>query len=107
LQAPFKVQCSKFNVFSRLYDNNFVKNDNLDFLQLSHLKKISDQDRRRMHIKIQELNYFPNVTNCKKLTNFEPAYRMRVGNYRILFDVIRDEIQIGRILHRKDSYIKS
>ena len=74
---------------------------------IKDLKKISTQDKQRIYIKIQELNYFPNVTNCKKLTNFEPAYRMRVGNYRILFDVIRDEIQIGRILHRKDSYIKS
>ena len=35
LQAPFKVQRSKFNVFNRLDDNNFVKNDNLDFLQLN------------------------------------------------------------------------
>jgi hypothetical protein len=35
LQALFKVQRSKFNVFNRLDDNNFVKNDNLDFLQLN------------------------------------------------------------------------
>jgi len=40
----------------------------------------------------------------KKLTNFEPAYRRRVGDYRILFDVLEDTIEIGRILHRKDSY---
>jgi len=32
-----------------------------------------------------ELNAFPNVSNVKKLTKFEPAYRLRVGNYRILF----------------------
>jgi hypothetical protein len=37
LQALFNVQCSKFNVFKRLSDNNFVKNDNLDFLQLNHV----------------------------------------------------------------------
>ena len=35
LQALFKVQRSMFNVFKRLSNNNFVKNDNLDFLQLS------------------------------------------------------------------------
>jgi mRNA interferase RelE/StbE len=40
----------------------------------------------------------------KKLTNFEPAYRLRVGDYRVLFDVLKRTIEIGRILHRKDSY---
>ncbi|OQY51463.1 MAG: hypothetical protein B6230_04750 [Desulfobacteraceae bacterium 4572_89] len=40
----------------------------------------------------------------KKLTNFEPAYRSRIGDYRVLFDVLENTIEIGRILHRKDSY---
>ena len=71
------------------------------------LKKINNKDKQRIHIKIQELSNFPNITNCKRLTNFEPAYRVRVGNYRILFDVVGDEIQIGRILHRGKSYSKS
>lgn len=38
------------------------------------------------------------------VTNFEPAYRLRVGDYRILFDINDDTIEIGRILHRKESY---
>ncbi len=40
----------------------------------------------------------------KKLTNFEPAYRLRVGDYRVLFDVEEETIIIGRVLHRKKSY---
>ena len=40
------------------------------------------------------------------LPNFEPAYRARAGDYRILFDVVGDTIEIGRVLHRKDSYKK-
>ena len=74
---------------------------------IKDLKKITNKDKRRIHIKIQELSNFPNITNCKRLTNFEPAYRVRVGNYRILFDVVGDDIQIGRILHRRKSYSKS
>ena len=35
----------------------------------------------------------------KKLTNFEPNYRLRVGNWRVLF-----EIEVYRILHRKEAY---
>ena len=53
---------------------------------------------------ILELKNFPNLQNIKKLTNFEPAYRLRIGDYRVLFDVEENIIIIGRILHRKESY---
>ena len=68
------------------------------------LKQISEPYKSKIHGKILELKEFPNLSNIKKLTNFEPAYRLRVADYRILFDVIDDTIIIGRILHRKDSY---
>ena len=68
------------------------------------LKKIDSQYKQRIHAKILELKEFPHTTNVKKLTNFEPAYRLRVGDYRILFDVFGDTVEIGRVLHRKDSY---
>jgi mRNA interferase RelE/StbE len=68
------------------------------------LKKIDHEAKDRLYDKIESLTNFPDVSNIKKLTNFEPAYRVRVGDYRILFDVNVDVIEIGRILHRKDSY---
>jgi mRNA interferase RelE/StbE len=68
------------------------------------LKHISNPFKSKIHEKILELQYFPNVTNIKKLTNFEPSYRLRVGNYRILFDVFNDTVIIGRVLHRKEAY---
>ena len=68
------------------------------------LKKISASDKERIYQKIQELIYFPDVPNIKRLTCFQPAYRLRVGDWRILFDVRDDLIEIARILHRKDSY---
>ena len=71
---------------------------------IKDLKKIDKQAKQRIHAKIMELQQFPNVSNIKKLTNFEPAYRIRVGDYRILFDVFENRIEIGRVLHRKDSY---
>ncbi|MBT6669728.1 MAG: type II toxin-antitoxin system RelE/ParE family toxin, partial [Gammaproteobacteria bacterium] len=57
-----------------------------------------------IHAKILELAQFPEVTGVKKLTNFEPAYRLRVGDYRVLFDVSEEVVQVGRVLHRKESY---
>ncbi len=71
---------------------------------IKDLKSISEPYKTKLHNKILELQKFPNLQNIKKLTNFEPAYRLRVGNYRILFDVIDDIIIIGRVLHRQNSY---
>ena len=71
---------------------------------IKDLRKIDHEVKDRLHDKIESLANFPDVSNMKKLTNFEPAYRVRVGDYRILFDVNDDVIEIGRILHRKDSY---
>ena len=42
--------------------------------------------------------------DIKRLTNFTPEYRLRVGNYRGLFEIEGDKITIYRILHRKDAY---
>jgi len=60
--------------------------------------------KKQIENKILELINFPNLSNIKKLTNFEPAYRLRIGDYRVLFYVIGDEIFIDRILHRKEAY---
>jgi mRNA interferase RelE/StbE len=70
------------------------------------LRKISKDKRKIIHSKIKELEKFPNLPNIKKLTNFEPAYCLRLVNFRILFDVLEEYFVIGRILHRKDSYTK-
>ena len=71
---------------------------------IKDLKKIDAVNRGKIHSRILELKNFPNVSNIKKLTNFEPAYRLRVGNYRVLFDISGNRIDIGRVLHRKNSY---
>jgi mRNA interferase RelE/StbE len=39
-----------------------------------------------------------------KLTNFTPEYRLRVGDYRVLFETEGDKIIIYRIRHRKEAY---
>jgi len=71
---------------------------------IKDLKQISEPFKTKIHNKVLELKDFPNIQNIKKLTNFEPAYRLRIGNYRILFDILDDTIIIGRVLHRQNSY---
>jgi mRNA interferase RelE/StbE len=42
--------------------------------------------------------------DVKKLTNYSPAYRLRVGNWRVLFDIEGDKVTVYRVLDRKDAY---
>jgi len=42
--------------------------------------------------------------DVKHLTNFTPEYRLRVGDYRILFEIEEDKLIIYRIRHRKEAY---
>ena len=72
---------------------------------IKDLKGINEPFKSKIHEKLLLLKDFPNLSNIKKLTNFEPAYRLRVGNYRILFDVVDNTtIIIARISHRKETY---
>lgn len=42
--------------------------------------------------------------NIKRLRQADFGYRLRMGDYRILFDVEGDTIAIQKIGHRKDIY---
>jgi mRNA interferase RelE/StbE len=46
------------------------------------------------------------IGDIKKLTNFTPEYRLRTGNYRVLFEIEEQKIIIYRIRHRKKIYIQ-
>ena len=42
--------------------------------------------------------------NVKHLTNFTPEYRLRIGDYRILFEIEEERLIIYRTRHRKEAY---
>jgi mRNA interferase RelE/StbE len=42
--------------------------------------------------------------NVKRLTNFEPEYQLRVGDWRVLFDVKNDLIVVHRVRKRDVAY---
>lgn len=44
------------------------------------------------------------VGDIKRLTRFTPEYRLRVGDYRVLFEIVEGSIIVYRILHRRDAY---
>jgi len=70
---------------------------------LRDLRDLPEADKRRIFVNIEALQ--AGLTgNVKKLTNFTPEYRLRVGTYRVLFEIEGRSVIIYRVLHRKEAY---
>jgi mRNA interferase RelE/StbE len=70
---------------------------------LADLKELPTKQRSQILVKIDRLRYGLHG-DIKRLRSYDIAYRLRVGNYRVLFDVEKDVIVIRRIGHRKNIY---
>ncbi|HEV3470451.1 MAG TPA: type II toxin-antitoxin system RelE/ParE family toxin [Pyrinomonadaceae bacterium] len=42
--------------------------------------------------------------DVKRLTDFTPEYRLRAGDYRVLFEIEGDRVIIYRVKHRSQAY---
>lgn len=70
---------------------------------IKDLKSLDRKEALRITEKIKTLEN--NLSgNVKKLTNFIPEYRLRVGDYRVLFGVEGQNVIVYRIKHRKEAY---
>jgi len=69
------------------------------------IERIEKKDRIRIIEKIRSLASDPRPFGSKKLSGQE-KYRIRQGNYRILYQVIADEliINVVKVGHRRDIY---
>ena len=74
-------------------------------LAQKQLDKLSFSSAKRIINKIIGLKEFPRPNSCKKLHN-EKGYRIRIGEYRVLYEVgdSKKEIKVYKIAHRKDVY---
>lgn len=62
---------------------------------LKQLAQIDSRYRKTIKEKTQELEKFPSThLDLKKLKGHENEWRLRVGNYRVLFEVIDDTPRI-------------
>ncbi|HEX8891019.1 MAG TPA: type II toxin-antitoxin system RelE/ParE family toxin [Pyrinomonadaceae bacterium] len=67
------------------------------------LEAIDRQIARRVIEKIRGLEN--NLAgDVKRLSNFTPEYRLRVGDYRVLFEIEGDRVIIYRVKHRSRAY---
>lgn len=82
-------------MYDLLYDRRIEKD----------LRRIPKATRRLILSKVEKLTAKPRSHQVEKLTGFN-GYRLRVGNYRILFtiDDTGKRITIYRIIHRREAY---
>ena len=72
-------------------------------LALEDLRRIPKRFAAQIVAKISRLEYGLRG-NIKRLTNFDSDYRLRCGDYLVLFDVEGDGVLVHRVLHRKEAY---
>ena len=61
------------------------------------LRDIRSSDRARLMSNIEKLSADLSG-DVKRLTNFTPEFRLRVGSYRVLFEIDRDRVIIYRVV---------
>ncbi|MBT3463625.1 type II toxin-antitoxin system RelE/ParE family toxin [archaeon] len=60
---------------------------------IKFLKKVDKNIRKRIFSKLESLKQDPYMNDCKRIVNLkDKAYRVRVGDYRILYRVENNEI---------------
>jgi len=69
------------------------------------LSKINQQDQNRIISAVKALAEDPRPQGCKGLSG-RPAWRIRIGSYRVLYEIHDDKLQVLVINlgHRREIY---
>lgn len=70
---------------------------------LQNIEKLESSIARRIIKKVEELSENPFSKDIKKLKGRDD-FRLRVGDYRIIFSIEKNIIQILKVGHRKNIY---
>jgi mRNA interferase RelE/StbE len=70
------------------------------------LRRIPREAVSRIVAEVEKLAEEPLPHSSEKLTGSEGTYRIRVGDYRVVYELLRDAkiVEIQRVRHRKDVY---
>jgi mRNA interferase RelE/StbE len=69
------------------------------------LKSISDKEKKRIQSAIEKkIALKPTYFGSALKGSLKPCFKFRVGSYRIIYDVVGQEVHILIIGHRKDIY---
>ena len=72
---------------------------------IKDLRSLPKEEAARIAAKLGELEQGL-AGDIKRLTNFTPEYRLRIGNYRVLFEVEEGTVVVYRVMHRRHVYAK-
>ena len=69
-------------------------------------RRIGSHDVKRIVSAVEALANNPFPSGCTKLSGSERAYRIRIGDYRVIYEVIDDVliIEVIKVGHRRDVY---
>ncbi|MFG6446110.1 type II toxin-antitoxin system RelE/ParE family toxin [Microbacterium sp. P07] len=70
------------------------------------VKKLPRPARDRVFSAIDQLSAEPRPPGAKKLVGEKTAWRIRVGDYRVIYDIVDDRLTVTvvRAGHRRDVY---
>lgn len=68
------------------------------------LKKIHKLDQLAILRKIKLLESGPEPTGTKKMSGYTNLWRLRVGNYRIVYERQKNKLYVPVIGHRREVY---
>ena len=70
------------------------------------LRKAPRRDQIRIVRAIQRLADEPRPGGCRKLAGHDDVFRIRVGTYRVIYEVFRREVLVLvlKVGHRRDVY---
>lgn len=70
------------------------------------LTRIDTRDRQRIETAIAGLAVVPRPAGCKALVGRDATWRIRIGDYRVLYEIHDDRlvVVIVRVAHRRDVY---
>jgi mRNA interferase RelE/StbE len=71
---------------------------------LKDLHALQKDDRGRAALAILELAANPHPHGVEKLKGYTHTYRVRTGDYRIVYEIVGEEVTVIAVRHRKDIY---
>ena len=73
---------------------------------LHEFRNLSEDIKNRMKIAIDTLKQNPRPLGVRKIQGRENLYRLRIGSYRLVYEIDDHEkiILVTRVRHRRDAY---
>ena len=68
------------------------------------LRGIPADDVARILADVEKLEGNPFPSGSQKLSGSEQTYRIRIGDYRVIYEVFSKIVEVQRVRHRKDVY---